>query len=1424
RWSPYHLRKLLSNVVEEESKTHIEYGIYVHKGGPSDVGSRYIEDIEERVVDSKGEVKVVFDWAEFEMIKSKFRDKSALSETSPDNNERAAKKSRKVTLAGILESVRYLEKYHLVGWHIIRLGSNDYRVRDKAIAKLAKIGELAVKPLIRVLRHENVLVRIGAARALGLIGSAEAVDPLIDLLLMDKLSYFSAATALAAIGDRKALDPLIKTLGKCPLVEIPGVRNFIEKHANEDSVELLSEKLSDDNFDVKKFIIKLLRKIRDKRATKSLIDLVRNSSELGSVRAEAAKALLEIDDADVLEREFGEDYRLALKTYALISDNGAYVDEIIKIGRPAAPVLLSFLAKNCSRSYEPWVISTLGKIGGKGVFEALVASGKRDDWTLEALADLGDSRAVVILTEELIKEFEGPYLVHRVYTEHLRFHVGMGYAEALKPLIEHRDTLTGAYWKLAPVVIRKGDFEQIDLLREGLAMLVRQKLDEYTCANGTLEVDPPGKIVKLPEESYETIVSKLTDFAMKTGDAVALTRVMRSAVSVHHVLSKKYDFASPSEYGEIAIAVDWEKLEWSIRNEIAKAESARKEDAEGSDKDNTHAFKAQDGFNAAKISAVPFLIGIAGAVISFILNHGGFTWVTAAALVVGAYSGAAMLKYYFLGEQIHYRLARYFRREFAGLTADDAVVKAGKIMAEASLSQEERDEVWAFIEKHQRDDDFKEALAAVLGERIPIAKSDGYRHELFEKLPSTVQKQINIHEAFSHFWGMMRILPIISFFDGERHGSALKQIKQKKKDDAHPFAAKEGYKAAEITGLLLFPGSLFFLGAAGMVALLVQAQWNITGAVIAAGGVALYFGLASIKYYFISEEVHRGMKKYLTEQFGRWTESDVVAKSFLMVHDARFPKEEREKLLSFINKYRDNEDFKEKVADYLAGRLPVARSDGYRHPVFRDDLIPYLAPQIKTSINIHESFKSCFRGTISMLPVISLFYRLAWARKRRIMLAYASSDSCGRALEAANSDFEDARQEAFKNLTGMIAESPDLKATLSMLDTGGVRFRPSYEDAIIILKAVREAAPADIRRDILGNYANWGVEMIPEKLVEPQHPGEAPKEPKPGSVQSDASWTRTCMKYHEELAEYASRKNAYKKEVKVYKEEAKRAKKDFKTGELFIERRRIVLDLSGLEALSKDPERLKAEVLAWKGANPLPEDGREAEKDGAHSFRVMTGIKAGGVTGLMLLPGAAFIVDSLIAGHIGISAASIGTAVVTAFLAWSFGRYLLVADNVRAKMRIHLEGRLGKGLTVGDIRVRVNKMMYDASLTAEEQDKVRRFMDKHDGEDNFREKLISYLSYILPIARSNGYCLYIFDELPERTQRLIYIHETFKSCFWGTVAMLPIISLAFSDRIRRSKDEQLKYSRLDGDSQSTNANGLYRAALSDIPHISARAY
>jgi HEAT repeat protein len=93
-------------------------------------------------------------------------------------------------------------------------------VREEAAAGLAAIGDPAIPWLVNALRHEDWLVRLHAVEALGKSRSPQAVEPLLSVLSNDQDSAVreDAARALGDIGDPRSVEYL------CTLLRDPALR------------------------------------------------------------------------------------------------------------------------------------------------------------------------------------------------------------------------------------------------------------------------------------------------------------------------------------------------------------------------------------------------------------------------------------------------------------------------------------------------------------------------------------------------------------------------------------------------------------------------------------------------------------------------------------------------------------------------------------------------------------------------------------------------------------------------------------------------------------------------------------------------------------------------------------------------------------------------------------------------------------------------------------------------------------------------------------------------------------------------------------------------------------------------------------------------------------------------------------------------
>ena len=180
-------------------------------------------------------------------------------------------------------------------------------VRRDAARILGKIG--AVEPLINALKNDDSVVRNFAASALGRIGDARAVEPLIEALRAWSEKLFlsgyrrpfintervTAARALGEIGDARAVQPLINDLENGFWAKTRQTAAFaLGKIGNARAVEPLIKALKDNDDDVRFKAADALGNIGDVRAIEPLINALKDNDKF--VRWKAANALGDIGD------------------------------------------------------------------------------------------------------------------------------------------------------------------------------------------------------------------------------------------------------------------------------------------------------------------------------------------------------------------------------------------------------------------------------------------------------------------------------------------------------------------------------------------------------------------------------------------------------------------------------------------------------------------------------------------------------------------------------------------------------------------------------------------------------------------------------------------------------------------------------------------------------------------------------------------------------------------------------------------------------------------------------------------------------------------------------------------------------------------------------------------------------------------------
>ncbi|NYT05300.1 MAG: HEAT repeat domain-containing protein [Methanomicrobiales archaeon] len=178
--------------------------------------------------------------------------------------------------------------------------SQDSEIRENAVQTLDLIGEPAVEPLIRALEDDSAVTRETAARALGTIGDVRAIEPLMAALRDDSRRVREAGSrALAAIGTpavRRLLEGLSDEDWHVRVGSVISLRII----GSPEAILPVIEKLGDRSVYVRREAAKTLGRIGDARAAAPLCRVL--DEDVKEVRIRAAWALGRIGDAGSVER------------------------------------------------------------------------------------------------------------------------------------------------------------------------------------------------------------------------------------------------------------------------------------------------------------------------------------------------------------------------------------------------------------------------------------------------------------------------------------------------------------------------------------------------------------------------------------------------------------------------------------------------------------------------------------------------------------------------------------------------------------------------------------------------------------------------------------------------------------------------------------------------------------------------------------------------------------------------------------------------------------------------------------------------------------------------------------------------------------------------------------------------------------------
>lgn len=267
--------------------------------------------------------------------------------------------------------------------HLIQALKNR-RIRNDAALSLGQIGDTrAVEPLIEALKDEYELFRSNAARALGLIGDARAVEPLANILSdEDKYVREDAEKALENIklGGVKRDDPNIKKM------EAKGdVKGLIKALKYEDK-------------NARRQAVYALVGIEDARLVEPLCQFLQD--EDWDVGGTAAKILGNIGDARAVEPLIQ-----ALKDEDVhVKSEAAKALGKIEDARAVEPLVQLLKDDESGDFQQKEAAKALGKIGDARAVEPLIqALNYVPSEAALALGKIGDARAVEPLVQLLFK-------------------------------------------------------------------------------------------------------------------------------------------------------------------------------------------------------------------------------------------------------------------------------------------------------------------------------------------------------------------------------------------------------------------------------------------------------------------------------------------------------------------------------------------------------------------------------------------------------------------------------------------------------------------------------------------------------------------------------------------------------------------------------------------------------------------------------------------------------------------------------------------------------------------------------------------------------------------------------------------------------------------------------------------------------------
>ncbi len=357
--------------------------------------------------------------------------------------------------ADSINNMSTTEKQRLLKIVILKLEKGDNFERMKAAPALGKIGGAnAVEPLIEALRDVDDVVSENAASALGEIGDKRAIEPLIKTSKdadTNARVRMAAEDALGKIGGEKAVGALIEVLGT-------------------ENKTVLDELLDEDYQETHDVYLKMYsaaKRINNKMLSsekRQILNVViaKLRVEDAFVRRNAAEALGRIGDenaVDPLKEALKEEYE----------DAGVRRNAAEALGRIGAKEAVDGLIEALKDEVvSEYAAEALGRIGAKEAVDGLIEALKDEivsEYAAEALGKTGRKEAVDGLIWALAN---GNKFVRRNAAEALG---RIGAKEAVDRLIEAlKDAHEDAFVRrnAAEALGRIGDENAVDPLKEAL--------------------------------------------------------------------------------------------------------------------------------------------------------------------------------------------------------------------------------------------------------------------------------------------------------------------------------------------------------------------------------------------------------------------------------------------------------------------------------------------------------------------------------------------------------------------------------------------------------------------------------------------------------------------------------------------------------------------------------------------------------------------------------------------------------------------------------------------------------------------------------------------------------------------------------------------------------------------------------------------